>query len=129
VELPKNSVKCRLVNRHRRIEFEELMRYKEEQKLRSADALKRLNELSQEMGEVTCPLPAHQSEVGSPGSQGALVSLHTGPADKVDGLSHAQLESLQAASAAVNYPARTSPGSGHLCRKSCAPALRIPPHP
>jgi hypothetical protein len=44
-------LKCRLVNRHRRIEFEELMRYKEEQKRRSAAAFKRLNDLSQAMGE------------------------------------------------------------------------------
>jgi GntR family transcriptional regulator, carbon starvation induced regulator len=32
-------------------EYEQLMRHKEEQKQRSADALKRLNDLSQEMGE------------------------------------------------------------------------------
>jgi len=50
-EIEAGRLKCRLVNRHRRIEFEELMRYKDEQKQRSADALKRLNDLSQEMGE------------------------------------------------------------------------------
>ncbi|MDP9895916.1 hypothetical protein J2W32_005016 [Variovorax boronicumulans] len=48
---PAARLKCRLINRHRRIEFEELMRYKDEQKQRSAGALKRLNYLSQEMGE------------------------------------------------------------------------------
>ena len=50
-EIEAGRLKCRLINRHRRIEFEELMRYKEEQKQRSAGALKRLNDLSQEMGE------------------------------------------------------------------------------
>lgn len=50
-EIDAGRLKCRLINRHRRIEFEELMRYKEEQKKRSAAALKRLNDLSQEMGE------------------------------------------------------------------------------
>ena len=50
-EIEAGRLKCRLINRHRRIEFEELMRYKDEQKQRSADALKRLNDLSQEMGE------------------------------------------------------------------------------
>ena len=50
-EIEAGRLKCRLVNRHRRIEFEELMRYKEAQKQRSAEALKRLSELSHEMGE------------------------------------------------------------------------------
>lgn len=50
-EIEAGRLKCRLINRHRRIEFEELMRYKEEQKQRSSGALKRLNEMSQEMGE------------------------------------------------------------------------------
>lgn len=50
-EIEAGRLQCRLVNRHRRIEFEELMRYKEAQKQRSAGALKRLNDLSQEMGE------------------------------------------------------------------------------
>lgn len=50
-EIEAGRLKCRLINRHRRIEFEELMRYKEGQKQRSANALKRLSELSQEMGE------------------------------------------------------------------------------
>lgn len=50
-EIEAGRLKCRLINRHRRIEFEELMRYKEAQKQRSSGALKRLNDLSQEMGE------------------------------------------------------------------------------
>lgn len=50
-EIEAGRLQCRLVNRHRRIEFEELMRYKEAQKQRSAGALERLNDLSQEMGE------------------------------------------------------------------------------
>jgi excisionase family DNA binding protein len=50
-EIEAGRLKCRLINRHRRIEFEELMRYKDGQKQRSAGALKRLNDLSQEMGE------------------------------------------------------------------------------
>jgi excisionase family DNA binding protein len=50
-EIEAQRLKCRLVNRHRRIEFEELLRYQREQKQRSEDALKRLAGLSQEMGE------------------------------------------------------------------------------
>lgn len=50
-EIETGHLKCRLINRHRRIEFEELMRYKEGQKQRSAGALKRLNDFSQELGE------------------------------------------------------------------------------
>ncbi|QKD42607.1 helix-turn-helix domain-containing protein [Alicycliphilus denitrificans] len=50
-QIEAGRLKCRLINRHRRIEFEELMRYKEGQKQQSAGALKRLNDLSQELGE------------------------------------------------------------------------------
>ena len=50
-EIESGNLKCRLVNRHRRIEFEELNRYQREQKQRSEDALKRLSQLSREMGE------------------------------------------------------------------------------
>lgn len=50
-EIQAQRLQCRLVNRHRRIEFEELMRYQREQKLRSEDALKALSKLSQDMGE------------------------------------------------------------------------------
>lgn len=50
-EIEAGRLKHRLVNRHRRIEFEELMRYQKSQKERSEDALKKLTKLSQEMGE------------------------------------------------------------------------------
>jgi excisionase family DNA binding protein len=50
-EIQAERLKCRLVNRHRRIEFEELMRYQQEQKKRSEEALKKLSKLSQELGE------------------------------------------------------------------------------
>lgn len=50
-EIEAGRLKYRLVNRHRRIEFEELMRYQKAQKERSEDALKKLSKLSQEMGE------------------------------------------------------------------------------
>jgi excisionase family DNA binding protein len=50
-EIEGQRLKCRLVNRHRRIEFEELLRYQQEQKQRSEEALKRLAELSEELGE------------------------------------------------------------------------------
>ena len=50
-EIEAQRLKCRLVNRHRRIEFEELMRYQKAQKERSEEALKKLSKLSQEMGE------------------------------------------------------------------------------
>lgn len=50
-EIEAQKLKCRLVNRHRRIEFEELLRYQAEQKQRSRDALKRLGQLSRELGE------------------------------------------------------------------------------
>lgn len=50
-EIESGRLQCRLVNRHRRIEFEELMRYMDEQKQRSTAALKRLNDLSRAMGE------------------------------------------------------------------------------
>lgn len=51
-EIAAGRLQCRLVNRHRRIEFEELMRYQAEQKHASEAALQRLSQLSQEMGEA-----------------------------------------------------------------------------
>jgi excisionase family DNA binding protein len=51
-EIEAGNLKCRLVNRHRRIEFQELLRYQHDQKQRSEDALKKLSKLSQEMGEA-----------------------------------------------------------------------------
>ncbi|MDQ0044426.1 hypothetical protein J2W33_005343 [Variovorax boronicumulans] len=53
-EIEAGRLKCGLINRHRRIEFEERMRYKDDQKKRSGGAPKRLNDLSQEMGEELC---------------------------------------------------------------------------
>lgn len=50
-EIEAQRLACRLVNRHRRIEFEELLRYQNDQKQRSEEALKKLSKLSQEMGE------------------------------------------------------------------------------
>lgn len=50
-EIEQGNLKCRLVNRHRRIEFEELLRYQAAQKQQSEAALKRLSDISHEMGE------------------------------------------------------------------------------
>jgi excisionase family DNA binding protein len=50
-EIAAQRLHCRLINRHRRIEFEELLRYQQEQKQRSESALKKLSQLSQELGE------------------------------------------------------------------------------
>ena len=50
-EIAAQRLKCRLVNSHRRIEFEELIRYQEEQKKRSEIALKKLRKISDEIGE------------------------------------------------------------------------------
>ncbi|MDO9435592.1 helix-turn-helix domain-containing protein [Hydrogenophaga sp.] len=50
-EIEAQRLACRLVNRHRRIEFEELLRYQNDQKQRSEQALRKLGTLSREMGE------------------------------------------------------------------------------
>jgi len=50
-EILANRLQCRLVNSHRRIEFEELIRYQEAQKIRSENALKNLRQSSDDMGE------------------------------------------------------------------------------
>lgn len=50
-EIEAQRLACRLVNRHRRIEFEELLRYQKDQKQRSEEALRKLSQLSQDMGE------------------------------------------------------------------------------
>jgi len=47
-----NRLKCRLVNSHRRIEFEELVRYQEAQKQRSENALQKLRQYSDDIGEA-----------------------------------------------------------------------------
>jgi excisionase family DNA binding protein len=50
-EIESGRLAHRLVNRHRRIEFQELLRYKKAQKDKSSEALSSLAALSQEMGE------------------------------------------------------------------------------
>ena len=44
------NIKCRKVNRHRRIEFEELRRYQAAQQQQSEQALQDLTRLSEELG-------------------------------------------------------------------------------
>ena len=44
------ALKCRKVGRHRRIEFQDLMQFQQQQQQRSEDALQRLTDLSQELG-------------------------------------------------------------------------------
>ena len=48
-EIEANRLKCRKVNRHRRIEFEELRRYQTAQQQQSAQALQDLTQLSEEL--------------------------------------------------------------------------------
>ncbi|MBC5765049.1 helix-turn-helix domain-containing protein [Ramlibacter albus] len=50
-EIEAGRLHCRMVNSHRRIEFEELVRYRDEQKKRSEEALKKLRVASDAMGE------------------------------------------------------------------------------
>ena len=49
-EIEANRLKCRKVNRHRRIEFEELRRYQTAQQQQSEQALQELTHLSEELG-------------------------------------------------------------------------------
>ena len=49
-EIEANRLKCRKVNRHRRIEFEELRRYQAEQQKQSEHALQDVTKLSEELG-------------------------------------------------------------------------------
>ena len=49
-EIEEGRLRCRKVGRHRRIEYEELRRYKETQQERSEKALQQLADLSQELG-------------------------------------------------------------------------------
>lgn len=49
-EIEANRLKCRKVNRHRRIEFEELRRYQAAQQQQSEQALQDLTQLSEELG-------------------------------------------------------------------------------
>jgi excisionase family DNA binding protein len=50
-EIEADRIKCRLVNRHRRIEFEELKRYQQGQKQRTEQALKSLHTVAAELGQ------------------------------------------------------------------------------
>ena len=48
--IEEKQLACRQVGRHRRIEFEEVARYQQAQKLRSSQALLKLTEMSEELG-------------------------------------------------------------------------------
>ena len=50
-EIEGGRLECRLVNRHRRIEFQNLVKYQRDQKTRSEQALRDLNRLSDELGQ------------------------------------------------------------------------------
>ncbi len=50
-EISEGRLNCRMVNSHRRIEFEELVRYQNEQKTRSEEALRKIRKFSDEIGE------------------------------------------------------------------------------
>lgn len=49
-EIDAGRLKCRKVNRHRRIEFDELLRYQAEQQANTEAALQKLTELSEDLG-------------------------------------------------------------------------------
>lgn len=49
-QIEDGGLKCRKVGRHRRVEFQELVRFQRQQQQISEDALQRLTELSQELG-------------------------------------------------------------------------------
>jgi excisionase family DNA binding protein len=49
-QIEEGMLKCRKVGRHRRVEFQELLRFKREQEAASEKALQRLSDLSQELG-------------------------------------------------------------------------------
>ncbi len=50
-EIDAGRLACRMVNLHRRIMFEDLVRYQDQQKRRSADALKAASQASDEIGQ------------------------------------------------------------------------------
>lgn len=50
-EISEGRLHCRLVNSHRRIEFDELVRYQNEQKKRSEEALRKIRKFSDDIGE------------------------------------------------------------------------------
>ena len=49
-QIEDGGLKCRKVGRHRRVEFQELMRFQQMQQQKSEEALQRLTDLSQELG-------------------------------------------------------------------------------
>lgn len=49
-QIEEGSLKCRKVGRHRRVEFQELIRFQQSEQEKSEDALQRLTDLSQELG-------------------------------------------------------------------------------
>ncbi len=50
-EIGEGKLNCRMVNSHRRIEFEELVRYQNEQKRLSEEALRKMRRFADEIGE------------------------------------------------------------------------------
>lgn len=50
-EIEQGRLKCRMVNRHRRIEFEELVRYQAESRSRSEAALSEIAQLTKDIGQ------------------------------------------------------------------------------
>lgn len=50
-EIDAGRIQCHMVNTHRRIDFEELVRYQQAQKERSEAALRRMHELDAQIGE------------------------------------------------------------------------------
>ncbi|WP_431274559.1 helix-turn-helix domain-containing protein [Variovorax ureilyticus] len=50
-EIDAGRLKCHMVNTHRRIDFEELVRYQEEQRARSEAAMRRMHEIDSQLGE------------------------------------------------------------------------------
>lgn len=49
-QIESGALKCRKVGRHRRVEFQELMRFKREQEVASEEALQHLSDLTQALG-------------------------------------------------------------------------------
>ena len=50
-EIEQGRLQCRMVNRHRRIEFEELVRYQAESRARSEAALSEIAQLTKDIGQ------------------------------------------------------------------------------
>ncbi|MBB3180278.1 excisionase family DNA-binding protein [Variovorax sp. Sphag1AA] len=50
-EIAAGRLRCHMVNTHRRIDFEELMRYQDEQRARSEAAMRRMHEVDTQLGE------------------------------------------------------------------------------